>query len=49
MYDTAGLDHEECWPVLRREFAEAVRTGTGTGIDVHRGLRLQELLEAAGR
>ncbi|MEU6113402.1 Gfo/Idh/MocA family oxidoreductase [Streptomyces sp. NPDC047117] len=46
-YDTAELDHEECWPVLRREFATAVRTGRSTDTDVHRGLRLQELLEQA--
>ncbi|MEV6796688.1 Gfo/Idh/MocA family oxidoreductase [Streptomyces sp. NPDC051320] len=45
VYDTADIDHEECWPVLRREFATAVRTGTGTGIDAARGLRLQELLD----
>ncbi|MGN5632318.1 Gfo/Idh/MocA family protein [Streptomyces sp. AC154] len=49
VYDTADLDHEECWPVLRREFADAVRTGTGTGIDAARGLRLQELLDQAGK
>ncbi|MEV7399725.1 Gfo/Idh/MocA family oxidoreductase [Streptomyces sp. NPDC091267] len=48
VYDTAGIDHEECWPVLRREFAAAVRTGTGTGIDAARGLRLQELLDQVG-
>ncbi len=49
VYDTADIDHEECWPVLRREFANAVRTGTGTGIDAARGLRLQELLDQAGK
>ncbi|WP_326664649.1 Gfo/Idh/MocA family protein [Streptomyces sp. NBC_00385] len=48
VYDTAGIDHEECWPVLRREFATAVRTGTGTGIDAARGLRIQELLDQVG-
>ncbi|GAA2428755.1 Gfo/Idh/MocA family oxidoreductase [Streptomyces macrosporus] len=47
VYDTAELDHEECWPVLRREFAEAVRSGRGNGIDAQRGLRLQELLDRA--
>ncbi|WP_327268577.1 Gfo/Idh/MocA family oxidoreductase [Streptomyces sp. NBC_01218] len=47
VYDAAGIDHEECWPVLRREFAGAVRTGTGTGIDAARGLRIQELLDQA--
>ncbi|MFD0020430.1 Gfo/Idh/MocA family protein [Streptomyces sp. NPDC058382] len=49
VYDTADIDHEECWPVLRREFATAVRTGTGTGIDAARGLRLQELLDQVGK
>ncbi|MGW0856786.1 Gfo/Idh/MocA family protein [Streptomyces sp. NPDC002690] len=47
VYDTAGIDHEECWPVLRREFAGAVRTGRGTGIDAARGLRIQQLLDQA--
>ncbi|MEV6654050.1 Gfo/Idh/MocA family oxidoreductase [Streptomyces sp. NPDC051219] len=47
VYDTAELDHEECWPVLRREFAEAVRSGQSNGIDAQRGLRLQELLTMA--
>ncbi|WP_052863100.1 Gfo/Idh/MocA family protein [Streptomyces niger] len=46
-YDTAEIDHEECWPVLRREFATAVRTGRSSDTDVRRGLRLQELLEQA--
>ncbi|AZM50024.1 oxidoreductase [Streptomyces sp. WAC 06738] len=47
VYDTAGLDHEECWPVLRREFAAAVRAGRPGGLDARRGLRLQELLHQA--
>jgi predicted dehydrogenase len=47
VYDTADMDHEECWPVLRREFATAVRTGQGTGIDAARGMRIQELLHRA--
>jgi predicted dehydrogenase len=47
VYDTAGLDHEECWPVLRAEFAAAVRAGRSTRIDARRGLRLQELLAQA--
>ncbi|EST36083.1 hypothetical protein N566_16735 [Streptomycetaceae bacterium MP113-05] len=49
VYDTAGLDHEECWPVLRAEFAAAVRSGRSSRLDARRGLRLQELLEAALR
>ncbi|MFJ4002164.1 Gfo/Idh/MocA family protein [Streptomyces sp. NPDC090023] len=48
-YDTAGIDHEECWPLLRREFATAVRTNTPTELDADRGLRLQELLELAAQ
>ncbi|HEV7627997.1 MAG TPA: gfo/Idh/MocA family oxidoreductase, partial [Streptomyces sp.] len=47
VYDTAEFDMEEGWPVLRREFATAVRTGRSSDIDVRRGLRLQELLEHA--
>lgn len=46
-YDTADLDHGECWPVLRREFAAAVLRGTSDELDVHRGLRLQKLLHEA--
>ncbi|MGP3986085.1 Gfo/Idh/MocA family protein [Streptomyces sp. 3N207] len=49
VYDTADLDHEECWPVLRREFAAAIRGGRSSEIDAQRGLRLQELLEQAVR
>ncbi|MFC5801913.1 Gfo/Idh/MocA family protein [Streptomyces formicae] len=49
VYDTADIDHEECWPVLRREFAHAVRTGQPTPIDAARGLRLQELMDLALR
>lgn len=48
-YDTAGLDHAECWPVVRREFAEAVRTGRPHPLDVRRGLFIQELIAAAAR
>ncbi|KIF66069.1 oxidoreductase [Streptomyces sp. AcH 505] len=47
VYDTAELDHEECWPVLRREFASAVRSGVSSPIDAARGLHVQELLEMA--
>ncbi|MEU3624914.1 oxidoreductase [Amycolatopsis coloradensis] len=46
-YDTAELDHAECWPVLRREFAAAVRSGRPPALDVWHGLRLQELLDRA--
>ncbi|MBD0421924.1 Gfo/Idh/MocA family oxidoreductase [Streptomyces sp. TRM S81-3] len=47
VYDTAGIDHEECWPVLRRDFATAVRTHTPGPLDAGRGLYLQTLLERA--
>ncbi|WP_203711489.1 hypothetical protein, partial [Asanoa siamensis] len=42
--DFATIDHDECWPVLRREFAHAVRTGTPHHLDADHGLRLQHLL-----
>ncbi|WP_405910676.1 MULTISPECIES: Gfo/Idh/MocA family protein [unclassified Streptomyces] len=47
VYDGAALDHEESWPVLRREFATAVRSGKSGELDVHRGLRLQTLMAQA--
>jgi predicted dehydrogenase len=47
VYDTAELDHEECWPVLRREFAAAVRSGVPTSLDAARGLHLQRLIAQA--
>ncbi|MFJ9624886.1 Gfo/Idh/MocA family protein [Streptomyces sp. NPDC101181] len=46
-YDTAGIDHEECWPILRREFATAVRTGRAADLDAAHGLRIQHLLQQA--
>ncbi|MGQ4344614.1 MULTISPECIES: Gfo/Idh/MocA family protein [unclassified Streptomyces] len=49
IYDTATIDHEEAWPVLRREFATAVRTGTASELDARRGLHLQTLLTEAHR
>ncbi len=48
-YDTAGIDHGECWPLLRREFAAAVRTRRSHELDVRRGLHLQRLLDTAWR
>ncbi|MFJ7902084.1 Gfo/Idh/MocA family protein [Streptomyces sp. NPDC096198] len=47
VYDGTGLDFEEAWPVLRREFATAVRTGVSGELDARRGLRLQELIAGA--
>lgn len=46
-YDTADIDHEECWPILRRDFATAVRTHTPAALDAQRGLYLQSLIEQA--
>lgn len=46
-YTTEGMDHAECWPVLRREFADAVRLGTPVTVDVNRALYVQALVEAA--
>lgn len=47
--DFGTVDHEECWPVLRAEFAAAVRSGVPHGLDVRRGLVLQELLDRINR
>ncbi|MFI6567181.1 Gfo/Idh/MocA family protein [Streptomyces sp. NPDC050534] len=47
VYDTAEIDHEECWPILRRAFATAVRTGRSTELDAARGLYLQRLIDQA--
>ena len=46
-YDTDGMDHDECWPVIRREFAYAVRSGRAHPLDVHRGLAIQRLIAQA--
>ncbi|WP_055522995.1 Gfo/Idh/MocA family protein [Streptomyces graminilatus] len=47
VFDGTGLDHEESWPVLRREFATAVRAGVSGELDARRGLRLQSLIAQA--
>ncbi|MFS8201588.1 Gfo/Idh/MocA family protein [Streptomyces sp. CWNU-52B] len=47
VYDNADLDDDACWPVLRRAFATAVRTGVSGELDAHRGLYLQELIAQA--
>jgi predicted dehydrogenase len=47
--DFGTVDHAECWPVLRAEFAAAVRSGVPHALDVRRGLMLQELLDRIGR
>jgi predicted dehydrogenase len=46
-YTTEGMDHAECWPALRREFADAVRLGTPVTVDVERALRVQAVVDAA--
>ncbi|WIX75593.1 Gfo/Idh/MocA family oxidoreductase [Amycolatopsis carbonis] len=46
-YDTAAIDHTEAWPILRAEFAAAVRAGRSHELDVGRGVRLQELITQA--
>ena len=48
-WDTAGVDHEAAWPVLRSEFARAVRHGEPVTADVVRGLQLQAVLDAVDR
>jgi predicted dehydrogenase len=48
-WDSAGIDHGECWPALRAQFAAAVRAGRPGPLDAARGLRLQELIAAAAR
>ena len=44
--DFATIDHAACWPMLRAEFAAAVRSGVPHALDVRRGLLLQELLHS---
>ncbi|HEX8632494.1 MAG TPA: Gfo/Idh/MocA family oxidoreductase, partial [Catenuloplanes sp.] len=46
--DFGTVDHAQCWPVLRAEFAAAVRSGRPHALDVRRGLMLQELLDRVG-
>ncbi|MEU6404254.1 Gfo/Idh/MocA family oxidoreductase [Streptomyces sp. NPDC046985] len=48
-YDTAEIDHEECWPVLRRTFAAAVRENRPPELGAARGLYLQRLIDQAMR
>lgn len=46
-YTTEGMDHGECWPALRKDFADAVRLGTAVTVDVERALHIQAVVEAA--
>jgi predicted dehydrogenase len=48
-FDAAAAAREEPWPRARRAFVEAVRAGRPPELDVHRGLRLQELIDRALR
>jgi predicted dehydrogenase len=45
-YSTSGMDQAEAWPVLRAEFASAVRTASPVTADIARGLHIQRILEA---
>lgn len=44
VWDSAGASHVESRPLLRTEFAAAVRSGRPGPLDAARGLRLQELI-----
>jgi predicted dehydrogenase len=46
---TALAELEAAGATLRREFAEAVTSGTPSALDVHRGLALQRLIDVAAR
>ncbi|HYI32104.1 MAG TPA: Gfo/Idh/MocA family oxidoreductase [Glaciibacter sp.] len=45
-YSTSGMDQAEAWPILRAEFASAVRSGSPVTADIARGLHIQRILEA---
>ncbi|WP_335976691.1 MULTISPECIES: Gfo/Idh/MocA family protein [Streptomycetaceae] len=47
VWDSNGAGHQESWPLLRAEFAAAVRSGVPGPLDAARGLRLQELIAMA--
>ncbi len=47
-YSTLGMNQAEAWPVLRAEFAAAVRTGAPVTADIARGVHIQRILEALG-
>lgn len=48
-YTTAQMDQADAWPVLRAEFASAVRTGSPVTADIARGVHIQRVLEALDR
>jgi predicted dehydrogenase len=47
VFDSAEIDHAESWPIIRAEFAAAVKTGRSHELNVRTGLRLQELIDLA--
>jgi len=48
-FDAVAGASDEPWSAARRAFAAAVRAGRSPALDVHRGLRLQELIDEATR
>jgi hypothetical protein len=46
---TATAELEAAGATLRREFADAVTSGTPSALDVHRGVALQRLIDVAAR
>jgi predicted dehydrogenase len=46
-FDVNAASAEEPWSAARRAFADAVRAGRSSDLDVHRGLHLQELIASA--
>jgi predicted dehydrogenase len=48
-FDAVAASADDPWPAARRSFAEAVRRGRSGELDVHHGVRLQELIDLAAR
>ena len=48
-FDARTIDHDECFPVARAEFAAAVRGGSPVMADAASGLWLQEVIDAVVR
>jgi predicted dehydrogenase len=48
-FDAVAASQDDSGPLARRTFAGAVRTGRSPALDVHRGVRLQELIDLAVR
>lgn len=47
MFDAVAASAEDPWPLVRRRFCEAVRSGKSHELDVHRGLLLQRYIATA--